>query len=135
MAAVMSSPSSPYTKSLQTVLSGVQSAEVPDLQISDITLDSRAAQPGAMFLALRGIKSHGLDFAAQAIANGANVVVYEPGAGITPPQKVTNVEFIAVPELHRQVGAIADQFFDRPSAAMDVVGVTGTNGKTTSAFL
>jgi UDP-N-acetylmuramoyl-L-alanyl-D-glutamate--2,6-diaminopimelate ligase len=110
----------------------------PGLMVSDVTLDSRAATPGSLFLACRGHKSHGLDFAAQAISLGARAVLYEPlnaNDDRVPGQNTPGVFFGSVPQLSRHVGTIADRFFGAPSQSMAIAGITGTNGKTTCAYL
>lgn len=107
----------------------------PDVEITDLTLDSRAVRPGAAFAALPGTRTHGIAFADQAVKAGARVILWEPVEGLTPPRVPNDVELVAVPQLTRWLGAIADWFFDAPSAAIRVVGVTGTNGKTTTAHV
>ncbi|MCC7460825.1 MAG: UDP-N-acetylmuramoyl-L-alanyl-D-glutamate--2,6-diaminopimelate ligase [Gammaproteobacteria bacterium] len=110
--------------------------EVPEqVEIADLTLDSRAAGRGAAFLAVRGRRVHGLQFAREAVARGARVVLWEPAPGVAPPAFDLDVQAIAVPDLGRQAGYIADRFFGAPSAALSVIGITGTNGKTTCAWL
>lgn len=121
-------------KGLRVLLSALVDTAVPDVQIDDLTIDSRAVTPGAAFVAVPGIRQHGLAFASQAIANGATVVLYEPSEHHSPPQSAA-CACIAVANLSQKIGEIADRFFDSPSAAMQIVGVTGTNGKTTSAYL
>jgi UDP-N-acetylmuramoyl-L-alanyl-D-glutamate--2,6-diaminopimelate ligase len=114
-----------------------------DLIVRDVTLDSRAASPGSLFLACRGRTSHGLKFAQQAVARGASAVLYEDSAapGQANPdlqlaaQLGSNIFVAAVPKLSQHVGAIADRFFGEPSAGVTVAGITGTNGKTTCAWL
>ena len=114
-------------------------ASVPaGIVVSDVTLDSRAATPGSLFLACRGHKQHGLDFAAQAISLGATAVLYEPvdvNDSRVPGQGTPGVFFGSVPQLGRHVGTIADRFFGSPSHSMAIAGITGTNGKTTCAYL
>ncbi len=107
------------------------------LMVTDVTLDSRAVSPGALFLACGGKKHHGLEFAGQAIARGASAVLYEPdGANARSAlNHDPNVFFGSVPQLSRHVGTIADRFFGSPSQALAIAGITGTNGKTTCAFL
>jgi len=116
------------------------------LEVSDVTLDSRAVRPGALFLACRGHGRHGLEFAGDALARGARAVLYErspfPGASefVAAALKASGVSsrevFVAeVPELSRRAGTIADRFFGQPSQALTVIGITGTNGKTTCAWL
>jgi UDP-N-acetylmuramoyl-L-alanyl-D-glutamate--2,6-diaminopimelate ligase len=108
------------------------------LEVSDVTLDSRAASPGALFLACRGHGRHGSEFAAEAVARGARAVLYEADAGRPDggrPDLSPEIFVGAVPQLARHAGIIADRFFGRPSQALTVAGITGTNGKTTCAWL
>jgi UDP-N-acetylmuramoyl-L-alanyl-D-glutamate--2,6-diaminopimelate ligase len=112
-------------------------ASVPaDVMVSDVTLDSRAATPGALFLACRGRTHHGLSFATQAVARGARAVLYERGAGAPPAPPLGADTFVAeVAGLTERAGLIADRFFGSPSQQLTVAGITGTNGKTTCAWL
>ncbi len=110
------------------------------LRVSDVTLDSRAVRPGALFLACRGRTHHGLAYASEALARGARAVLYEPPAD--SPEALAaltalegRVFVAAVPQLAAQAGLIADRFFGAPSGALTVAAVTGTNGKTTCAWL
>ena len=128
-------------RALSELTAGLASVP-PGLMVSDVTLDSRAATPGALFLACRGHKHHGLDFAGPAIALGARAVLYENAGDVAVEQiaakvasKAPNVFFGGVPQLSHHVGTIADRFFGAPSQALDIAGITGTNGKTTCAYL
>ena len=125
----------PRMRALAEITSGI--VDVPaDIMVSDVTLDSRAASPGALFLACRGQTHHGLKFAGQAIAHGARAVLYEPAdPSSSAPDFNSEVFFARVPDLTRHAGTIADRFFGSPSQALTVAGVTGTNGKTTCAFV
>ena len=108
----------------------------PQLTVSDVTLDSRAASPGALFLACRGRTHHGLEFAGEALARGARAVLYEPDGAPAPPAALSAASFVAaVPELTARAGIIADRFFGAPSQHLTIAGITGTNGKTTCAWL
>ncbi len=107
----------------------------PDIEITDLTVDSRAVQPGAAFVALPGTRTHGIGFAAQAVKAGARAILWEPVDGVAAPRLPSGVALIAVPQLTAWLGAIADWFFDAPSTAVRVIGVTGTNGKTTTAHV
>ena len=105
------------------------------LEVSDVTLDSRAATPGALFLACGGRTHHGLAFADEAVARGARAVIYEP-QGAPPGVQLGGGTFIAaLPGLAARVGLIADRFFGCPSQQLTIAGITGTNGKTTCAWL
>ena len=110
---------------------------VPDnaAQVSDLTLDSREVRGGSLFFALAGGRAHGVSFAAEAAARGATVVLWEPGADIDAPQLPSSVFAVAVPGLRGLIGRIADRFFNWPSSHLKITGITGTNGKTTCAFL
>ena len=110
--------------------------EVPaDIVVNDVTLDSRAALPGGLFLACKGRTHHGLEFAEQAVARGARAVLYEDSPNAGTPRFGTGVFAAAVPQLSQRVSLIADRFFGAPSQALTTVGITGTNGKTTCAWL
>jgi UDP-N-acetylmuramoyl-L-alanyl-D-glutamate--2,6-diaminopimelate ligase len=112
-------------------------AEIPanETRVNDLTLDSRAARVGSLFFALPGHSGHGLSFAADAVARGASAVLWEPCAEFAAPRLPPNVFGAAIPNLSKFVGRIADRFFHSPSSQMRIIGITGTNGKTTCAYL
>jgi len=101
--------------------------------VSGLALDSRKVQRGDAFFALRGTRGHGIDFAHGAVQRGANVVLAETPA----PAELEDpgVPVLWIDGLHAFVGEIASRFFGRPSEAMRVLGVTGTNGKTSTVQL
>ncbi|MCH9826923.1 MAG: UDP-N-acetylmuramoyl-L-alanyl-D-glutamate--2,6-diaminopimelate ligase [Gammaproteobacteria bacterium] len=105
----------------------------PDCALTGLSLDSRRIAPGALFLACRGTRAHGLEYLDQALANGAAAVAWEPAPGVAAP--TASVPTVAVPGLGAQVSAIASRFYGQPSLALDVIGVTGTDGKTSIAYL
>lgn len=120
--------------SLAELLAGIAIAPA-DVHVTDLTLDSRTVTPGGLFLACRGITSHGLRYLDRALAAGARAVLWEPGQGIDAPRLPESTFGLAVPGLRSQVGRIADRFFAAPSARIRIAGVTGTNGKTTCCWL
>jgi len=107
-----------------------------DLAITGLVQDSRAIRPGDAFVAISPIandmSAHGLRFVEQARAAGAAAILFEPPA---PADIPAPEDAIAVPQLQARIGQIADRFYDSPSRAMTVVGVTGTNGKTSTVQL
>jgi UDP-N-acetylmuramoyl-L-alanyl-D-glutamate--2,6-diaminopimelate ligase len=120
--------------SLARLLQGI--APVPrDVLLSDLTLDSRAVRRGGAFLACRGARHHGLEFAAEVARSGAQAILWEPDGRAQPPLLDSSIVVAAVPELSRRASELADRFFGAPSRGLDVIGVTGTNGKTTCAWL
>ena len=122
-------------KSLRALLAGLTSVAIPDVYVTDLSLDSRHMRSGAAFFALPGTRAHGLAYATAAVAAGATVVLWEPAGGIATPTFPAHVTSIAVPGLTALLGKMADRFFDEPSKSISVAAVTGTNGKTTSAYL
>jgi UDP-N-acetylmuramoyl-L-alanyl-D-glutamate--2,6-diaminopimelate ligase len=112
-------------------------AGVPrDLAVTGLVQDSRAVRPGDAFVAVgpvaNDMASHGLRFAKQAMQAGAVAVLFEPPA---PGEWPAPADAIAVPQLQARIGAIADRFHGGPSRQITVVGVTGTNGKTSTVQL
>jgi UDP-N-acetylmuramoyl-L-alanyl-D-glutamate--2,6-diaminopimelate ligase len=103
--------------------------------VLDLTLDSREVRPGSLFFALPGRSVHGLKFAAEAAARGAGVVLWEPSAEAELPKLPATVFAAPIPGLKDLVGRIADRFFNWPSSQLRITGITGTNGKTTCAYL
>ena len=126
--------------SLSWLFDGIAALPANSARVTDLTLDSREVRAGSLFLALRGEHTHGLCFAAEAVARGASVVLWEPGGAedavpwVAPGQPAP-VFAAPIAGLRQLVGRIADRFFGAPSSCLRVVGVTGTNGKTTAAYL
>jgi UDP-N-acetylmuramoyl-L-alanyl-D-glutamate--2,6-diaminopimelate ligase len=119
--------------SLASLLEGFADAgALGDLRICGLTLDSRQARPGDAFVALRGTRAHGIAFAADAVARGAALVLAETPvvAGFTP-----GVPVLWIDQLHARLGEIAARFYGHPSRALRLIGVTGTNGKTSTVQL
>ena len=103
-----------------------------ELAVTGLVQDSREVAPGDAFVAIAGFGAHGLHFVDAARAAGASAILFEPPA---PDDLPAPDDAIAVPGLRKRMGAMADQFHGQPSAAMTTVGVTGTNGKTSTVQL
>ncbi len=103
-------------------------ASAAGVVLSGLQLDSRKVAPGDAFLAVPGVASDGRQFVSQAIAAGAVAVLADADA--FEIQQDQPVPCVALPQLGRRVGALAARWYGEPGAAMSVVGVTGTNGKT-----
>ena len=95
-----------------------------------VTSDSRSVAPGSLFVALRGLKADGVAFAIEAIARGAIAVVAE-----TPAPADAGVPWVQVADARLALAALAAAFFGNPSDRLVLVGITGTNGKTTTSYL
>lgn len=108
-------------------------AEAPPIPILGVASDSRLLTPGSLFLACQGINSHGVDYLAEAMAAGASAVAYD--ASTSNVLDDIGIPMFAVDKLDAKLGEIANRFYGRPSELLKVIGVTGTNGKTTVAWL
>src|SRR5262249_47389573 len=98
------------------------------VDVRDLAYDTRAVTAGTLFFCVRGSSADGHAFAPTAAAAGAVAPVVEEPVAVDPPQLV-------VPDVRRAMPAAATVFFGDPTAELEVAGVTGTNGKTTTAFL
>ena len=121
-------------KALQNILFGVKLREVIGVtqqEIAAIQIDSRKIIKHAVFVAIKGAKSDGHDFINMAIEKGATVIVCEQ-----KPTIINNsITYIIVENAQEAVAIMAHQFYEEPSSKLKLVGVTGTNGKTTVATL
>ncbi len=103
-----------------------------DLAVTGLVMDSREVRPGDAFVAIAGFGAHGLNFVDAAREAGAAAILFEPPAPDTLPAPE---DAIPVTGLRARMGTMADTFHEHPSAAMTTVGVTGTNGKTSTVQL
>ncbi|MER5779631.1 UDP-N-acetylmuramoyl-L-alanyl-D-glutamate--2,6-diaminopimelate ligase [Streptomyces sp. NPDC002039] len=102
-------------------------------RITGITHDSRAVRPGDLYAALPGAKAHGADFAAQAAALGAAAVLTDPAGA--ERAAATGLPVLAVADPRARMGELAAAIYGRPGEALLQLGITGTSGKTTTAYL
>ncbi len=122
------------TSRLADLLEGIASDDAleqgRDIVVRGLALDSRRVRVGDAFFALQGGAAHGITFAPDAVAQGAAVVLAERPAVLGPQHSTQAAPVVWIDNLRAQVGEIAARFFDRPSETLHVIGVTGTNGKT-----
>lgn len=95
-----------------------------------ITCDSRKVKPGDTFVAIPGVKFDGVGFTAQAIENGATVIVAEREVNVP-----AGIKFKKVPSARKALAELSCEFYGHPSRKLKLIGVTGTNGKTTITYL
>ena len=100
----------------------------PEVEISGLAYSSQSVTPGALFFCVPGFRSDGHDFAPDAVQRGAAALVTERRLDLGVPE-------IVVDDVRAAMGPAAARFYGDPTAELDVVGITGTNGKTTTAFL
>jgi UDP-N-acetylmuramoyl-L-alanyl-D-glutamate--2,6-diaminopimelate ligase len=123
--------SEPPAVPLETLAEAVGAAEVVNptpATVTDLAFDAAAVGPGALFVCVPGQRADGHDFAGAAVERGAVALVVERPLDLSVPQLV-------VPDARLAMGLAADAFFGRPTRELEVAGVTGTNGKTTTAFV
>ncbi len=125
----------PVGPTLSSLLEGVEvrsAVSAPDLHIRQIACDSRKVQPGALFVAIHGVAADGNVYAKDAASRGAVVVLSEDPA---PPDWAPGVAWVQVSDARKALALTAANFFGKPATALKLVGVTGTNGKTTTTSL
>ncbi len=110
------------------LLGFADTAALSGIVVSGLTLNSRDARPGVAFVALRGTRQHGIAFAADAVARGAVVVLADAPTPLDAP--ALGVPVVWIDALAEHVGEIAARFYRHPSQELRLIGVTGTNGKT-----
>ena len=109
-----------------------------DLSVSGLTLNSNECGEGFLFVALKGTNHHGLNYAKSAIAKGAIAVLFDSEQAELADEMLTDLNVLKIPvaDLAEKLGEIADRFYGEPSHKINVIGITGTNGKTScSQFL
>jgi UDP-N-acetylmuramoyl-L-alanyl-D-glutamate--2,6-diaminopimelate ligase len=121
-----------YSYSLKKLLNNVADEQlVEDIYIKGLSIDSRNIMPGYLFVAVKGVTTHGRQFVAQAINSGACAVLVDKAEAAID----CAIPVISVANLDRCLSAIAGRFYQQPSSQIPVYGITGTNGKTTCAHL
>ncbi len=116
---------------LKDLLKGVETLEIsadPELELRDISYDSRQTQAGDLFVAIRGFESDGHRYIGAAVAAGAIAVLCEE-------RPETDVPYVLVRDARLALALISKNYFGEPTAGMKLIGVTGTNGKTTTTML
>ncbi|THB63848.1 MAG: UDP-N-acetylmuramoyl-L-alanyl-D-glutamate--2,6-diaminopimelate ligase [Gammaproteobacteria bacterium] len=128
---------SKYMPNLSELLDGLgRVSRFDDMFISGLAVDSRLVRRGDLFLACSGTSRHGLEFFDKVISKGVSAIAWEPASGFERVEKLERiarekkVAMIAVPNLSAHQGVIASRYYDSPSEEMAVIGVTGTDGKT-----
>ena len=102
-----------------------------DVEISDIQIDSRKVKEGCMFVAVKGTQTDGHAYIDKAVENGAKAIICET----LPKHLVEDICYITLKDTEDAVGKLATTFYGNPTQKLDLIGVTGTNGKTTIATL
>lgn len=126
--------SNPRSAHLADLLQGLIAADaIPDCSVTGISVDSREVKPGHLFIGMPGENSDGRAFTSNAIENGAVALLLEAEASAN--ESVEGVPVLQLQNLRQHVGLILNRFYGFPSSQIKVIGITGTNGKTTCTQL
>jgi UDP-N-acetylmuramoyl-L-alanyl-D-glutamate--2,6-diaminopimelate ligase len=117
-------------KELLRGLEGLETGPDVEAEVSSLAYDSRRVEQGTLFFAIQGEKADGHAFIPQALERGAVAVVSER----LPPNKLAS-RWVRVPQIRRALSTAGRIFFGQPDLHLKLIGITGTNGKTTTAFL
>ncbi|MGH1536811.1 MAG: UDP-N-acetylmuramoyl-L-alanyl-D-glutamate--2,6-diaminopimelate ligase [Gammaproteobacteria bacterium] len=101
-----------------------------EIAISGLSLDGRSACQGDLFFALQGLQQHGVEYSQQAVSNGASALAWETSSQVNKNDLPKSIPCFEINNLQEKLGFICQRFYNNPSAQMNVVAVTGTDGKT-----
>lgn len=114
----------------------IAGADPSGVDVTGVTLDSRAVGPGDLYAALPGANVHGATFAAQAVFAGAAALLTDAaGVDLLPTSEPVGVPVLVVDDVRGRLGAVSSRVYGDPAAQLSLVGITGTNGKTTTAYI
>ena len=137
-------PRSPHAIGLESVAAragvpttpgGTASVIDPRVVVTGVCLDSRAIRPGDLYAALPGANVHGAGFVATAVARGAAAVLTDPAGAAMLALAELSVPVLVVPDPRASLGLVAALVYGQASQQLTMLGITGTNGKTTTAYL
>ncbi|HYK90995.1 MAG TPA: UDP-N-acetylmuramoyl-L-alanyl-D-glutamate--2,6-diaminopimelate ligase [Acidobacteriota bacterium] len=117
-------------KEIISQIGGVELRGDPNVQIRGISYDSRAVESGSLFVAMKGEKANGMSYLAEAVRRGAAAVASQEN-----PPEIAKIPALKVPDARRFLAEAALIFFQDPASELELVAITGTNGKTTTSYL
>lgn len=123
---------------LKAILNGIDGLKAKgnlDIDVTSIADDSRKVKKDGMFVAIKGFETDGHKYIRSAIENGAKVVVIEEGATLKKSDITDDVTIIMAPNTRIALAKVACNFYDNPSSKFNLIGITGTKGKTTTTFM
>ena len=123
---------------LKSVLSGIEGLKAKgnlDMEIMGVAHDSRKVKEGYVFVAVKGYDVDGHNYIHQAIENGAKAIVVEDISSIKQSGLPENITLVVAPNTREALAKMACNFYDNPSKKFNLIGITGTKGKTTTTFM
>lgn len=126
----------PVSRPLSEIADGFHwLVDIPAAAVTGITLDSRQVVAGDLYCALQGAQAHGADFADQAIDAGCAAILTDPAGADAVREQVGDFPMLVTEDPRSRVGEISSRVFGNPSERLKIIGITGTDGKTTTAML
>ncbi len=123
---------------LKKILQGIDGIKAKgnlDIDVKDLTNDSRKVEKESMFIAVKGFETDGHKYIKDAIEKGAKVIMVEEGAEVKDLLKTEGITLLMVPDTRKALAICSCNFYDNPSSKFVLIGVTGTKGKTTTTFM
>ena len=122
-------------KKLLQGIEGIKAKGNLEIDIPDITNDSRKVKENSMFIAVKGFETDGHKYIKDVLQKGAKVIMVEDGADIKDIMNIEGITILMVPDTRKALAKISCNFYDNPSSKFVLVGVTGTKGKTTTTYM
>ena len=122
-------------KNILNGITGIKAKGRADIDINQITTDSRVVKEGSLFIAIKGFETDGHNYIEKAIENGAEVIMIQEGYDYKKLLQYENITLVMVPDTRLAEAICAANFYEHPEEKLKMVGVTGTKGKTTTTFM
>lgn len=122
-------------KNILNGITGIKAKGRADIDINQITTDSRVVKEGSLFIAIKGFETDGHNYIEKAIENGAEAIMIQEGYDYKKLLQYENITLVMVPDTRLAEAICAANFYEHPEEKLKMVGVTGTKGKTTTTFM
>ncbi len=123
---------------LKKVLQGIEGVKAKgklDIDVKDITNDSRKVKEGSMFIAIKGFAVDGHKYVQDVIKERPSAIMLEEGADLKGLADLEDITILVVPDTRKALAIVSSNFYDNPSKKLKLIGVTGTKGKTTTTYM
>ena len=123
---------------LKNILAGIEGIKAKgdiDIEINSVKNDSRKVENGDLFISIKGYETDGADYVGEAVEKGAKAVLVEEGTNLKELKIKDDTTLLVVPDARIAMAQIACNYYDNPSRKFQLIGVTGTKGKTTTTYM
>lgn len=122
-------------KKLLQGIEGVKAKGDLNIDIKNITNDSRKVEKGSMFIAIKGFETDGHTFVKDVIKKEASAIMVQEGADLKELASLENITILVAPDTRKALAIVSSNFYGNPSEKLKLIGVTGTKGKTTTTYM